>query len=70
VHFGILLVTCVSVFRVVRAYIPELGLSNKPFSLMSKTELSEMTARGVEGLDWSRPPLEGQLADWTIWPGK
>lgn len=56
-------------FRIHRAYIPELGLSNKPASLMSSAEQSEMDARGVDGIDWTASPLEGQLADWTIWPG-
>lgn len=37
---------------------------------MSTAEQSEMEARGVEGIDWASPPLEGQLADWTIWPGR
>lgn len=51
-----------------RAYIPELGLSNRAVELMSKAEAAEQEARGVEALDWSAPPLEGQLADHTIWP--
>jgi hypothetical protein len=52
-----------------RAYIPELGLSNKPAVQMSQDEVVEMEARGVEGLTWETCPLEGQLADYTIWPG-
>jgi len=54
--------------RVQRAYIPELGLSNKSADLMSKQEKLEQETRNVTGLDWSQPPLEGQLADHTIWP--
>lgn len=54
--------------RVQRAYIPELGLSNKSADLMSKQEKLEQETRNVAGLDWSQPPLEGQLADHTIWP--
>lgn len=52
------------------AYIPELGLSNKPSNLMSNSEKSEQSSRGVHGLDWKDPPLEGQLADHTVWPGR
>jgi elongator complex protein 2 len=51
-----------------RAYIPELGLSNRAVELMSKAEAAEQESRGVEVLDWAAPPLEGQLADHTIWP--
>lgn len=54
--------------RVQRAYIPELGLSNKSADLMSQQEQLEQETRNVAGLDWSQPPLEGQLADHTIWP--
>lgn len=52
-----------------KAYIPELGLSNKAAEFMSKEELKEQAARGVVALDYSSAPLEGQLADHTIWPG-
>ena len=54
--------------RIQRAYIPELGLSNKSADLMSKQEKMEQETRNVGGLDWNQPPLEGQLADHTIWP--
>lgn len=53
-----------------RAYIPELGLSNKAAESMSALEKSEMEARNVQTLDWSFAPLEGQLADYTVWPGE
>jgi elongator complex protein 2 len=35
---------------------------------MSKQEKIEQETRNVGGLDWNQPPLEGQLADHTIWP--
>lgn len=55
--------------RVRRAYIPELGLSNRAAETMSSLEKSEQDARNVQSLDWSYAPLEGQLADYTVWPG-
>ena len=58
-------------FRVYKAFIPELGLSNKAAELMSKQEQIELAARGVTDIDWKKqPPLEGQLSDHTIWPGE
>lgn len=54
--------------RIHSAYIPELGLSNKPASQMSADEAKEQASRGVESLNWEDVPLEGQLADHTIWP--
>ena len=56
--------------RVRRAYIPELGLSNRASETMSNLEKSEQDARNVQTLDWSYAPLEGQLADYTVWPGQ
>ena len=61
---------CESTNRVRRAYIPELGLSNRAAETMSSQEKYEQDARNVQGLDWSRAPLEGQLADYTVWPGE
>ena len=55
--------------RVRRAYIPELGLSNRASETMSSVEKSEQDARNVKTLDWLHAPLEGQLADYTVWPG-
>lgn len=52
-----------------QAYIPELGLSNKALDARTEQEAQEQEARGVSHLDWSRPPLESQLADLTLWPG-
>jgi elongator complex protein 2 len=54
--------------RVDRAYIPELGLSNKAADLMSSQEQAELAARNVSTLSWTTPPLEGQLSDHTLWP--
>ena len=54
--------------RVDRAYIPELGLSNKAADLMSSQEQAEQAARNVSNLSWVAPPLEGQLSDHTLWP--
>jgi elongator complex protein 2 len=54
--------------RISKAYIPELGLSNKAAQLMSNEEKKELEIRGVNGVDWTYAPLEGQLADHTIWP--
>ena len=52
-----------------RAYIPELGLSNKSADMMSEDEVNEQASRGVDNSLWvSGPPLEGQLSDHTIWP--
>ena len=47
--------------RVDRAYIPELGLSNKAAELMSAQEQAEKSARNVDDLAWQTSPLEGQL---------
>ena len=47
--------------RVDRAYIPELGLSNKAADLMSSQEQAEYAARNVLNLSWASPPLEGQV---------
>jgi elongator complex protein 2 len=57
-----------SISRVRRAYIPELGLSNRAAEMMSMQEKTEQDARNVQGLDWTHAPLEGQLADYTVWP--
>eukprot|EP01034_Spumella_vulgaris_P028955 gene28953-35916_t len=54
--------------RVVQAYIPELGLSNKAMETMSSQEKREQEARCVSSIDWRFHPLEGQLADHTLWP--
>ena len=54
--------------KIVKAYIPELGLSNKAADLMSKQEQEEQQSRGVVAIDWNSAPLEGQLADHTLWP--
>jgi elongator complex protein 2 len=54
--------------RTYRAFIPELGLSNKAYDLISKQEREELDARNVSTLDWSSIPLESQLSDYTIWP--
>ena len=53
-----------------RAYIPELGLSNRGSGLMNDTEKSEYESRGVGNIAWDSglPPLEGQLADYSVWP--
>jgi elongator complex protein 2 len=51
-----------------QAYLPELGLSNKAVEYMSPQDIKEQAARGVLPLDYSSAPLEGQLADHTIWP--
>lgn len=36
---------------------------------MTGDELKEQDSRGVDAVEWNNPPLEGQLADKTIWPG-
>lgn len=54
--------------RVDHAFIPELGLSNKPSEQMTAAEKSELQARNVSSLTWVTPPLESQLSDHTIWP--
>jgi elongator complex protein 2 len=55
--------------KVHRAFIPELGLSNKPADLMSGEEVTQQASRGVVTSLWlSGAPLEGQLSDYTIWP--
>jgi len=54
--------------RVHRAYIPELGLSNRAAESMTKEEQADHAARNVQGLTWAAPPLEGQIADYTVWP--
>ena len=56
--------------RVTRAYIPELGLSNRASETMSNQEKTDQDARNVQTLNWTYTPLEGQLADYTVWPGK
>ena len=56
--------------RVTRAYIPELGLSNRASETMSNQEKSDQDARNVQTLNWTYTPLEGQLADYTVWPGE
>ena len=56
--------------RVSRAYLPELGLSSKASALMTSQEQIEQQARNVSSLEWKAPPLEGQLSDHTIWPGR
>eukprot|EP01038_Epipyxis_sp_PR26KG_P004240 gene4240-6019_t len=57
-----------AVQAVSRAYIPELGLSNKAIESMSVSEMKEQESRQVVSLDWTKAPLESQLADYTIWP--
>jgi elongator complex protein 2 len=54
--------------KIQRAFIPALGLSNKAADLMNSSELEEQEARHVQDMDWTTPPLEGQLADHTLWP--
>jgi len=55
--------------KIHRAFIPELGLSNKAADMMSEDEIKEQASRGVDSSLWlSGPPLEGQLSDFTIWP--
>ena len=54
--------------RIHRAFSPELGLTNKAMDQMSTAELDEFASRGVQEIDWSLPPLQGQLADYTLWP--
>ena len=56
--------------RVTRAYIPELGLSNRASETMSTQEKTDQDARNVQTLNWTYTPLEGQLADYTVWPGR
>lgn len=51
-----------------RAYIPELGLSNRASDLMNDQEIAEQDSRNVSSLDWITSPLEGQLSDHTVWP--
>eukprot|EP00605_Chrysophyceae_sp_TOSAG23-4_P001879 GSChrysophyteH1.ASY1.ANO1.2074.1 assembled CDS len=59
-----------AVAPVVSAYIPELSLSSRATDLMSKSERDEISSRGTgQSIDWKLgPPLEGQLADLTVWP--
>jgi hypothetical protein len=59
-----------AVSRVTRAYIPELGLSNRASETMSTQEKLDQDLRNVQTLNWTYAPLEGQLADYTVWPGK
>lgn len=59
-----------TVSRVTRAYIPELGLSNRASETMSTQEKLDQDLRNVQTLNWTYAPLEGQLADYTVWPGK
>lgn len=54
--------------RVEKAFIPELGLSNKAIDTMTSEEKKDQEARAVENISWEVPPLEGQLADHTLWP--
>ena len=54
--------------RIYRAFSPELGLTNKAMDQMSTAELDEFASRGVQEIDWTLPPLQGQLADYTLWP--
>lgn len=39
-------------------------------SLHAPTDGGSQDARHVAAVDWSQPPLECQLADYTIWPGE
>lgn len=55
--------------RLYRAYIPELGLTNKATDLMNKAEQEERSMRHVEEGGKQCRLLEGQLADQTVWPG-
>jgi elongator complex protein 2 len=50
------------------AFSPELGLTNKAVEMMSEQERQEMSSRNVDSLTWLGAPLEGQLADFTLWP--
>ena len=59
-----------TVSRVTRAYIPELGLSNRASETMSTQEKLDQDLRNVQTLNWTYAPLEGQLADYTVWPGR
>ena len=54
--------------RVNRAFSPELALTNKATDLMSAEEREEIDGRGVPSLAWQVPPLQGQLADHTVFP--
>jgi elongator complex protein 2 len=54
--------------RVGRAFSPELALTNKAADLMSADERADIESRGVPSLQWTQPPLQGQLADYTLWP--
>ena len=56
--------------RIRNAYIPELGLTNRAANLMNGTEKAEQLSRGTCDVSWisGAPPLEGQLADLTVWP--
>ena len=58
----------VSTSEIPRAFAPALGLSNKAVDLMNSDEKEEMQSRRVELMEWVEPPLEGQLADHTLWP--
>lgn len=60
----------ITVSRVTRAYIPELGLSNRASETMSTQEKLDQDLRNVQTLNWTYAPLEGQLADYTVWPGE
>lgn len=53
---------------VYQAAIPELSLSNKAVSLLNKQELEELALRNVYKLNWSIPPVDSQLSDYTVWP--
>lgn len=35
---------------------------------MNTSEVEEQESRHVELMDWTQPPLEGQLSDHTLWP--
>jgi len=56
--------------RIRNAYIPELGLTNRAANLMNGAEKAEQLSRGTCDVSWISgvPPLEGQLADLTVWP--
>jgi len=56
--------------RIKNAYIPELGLTNRAAHMMSGAEKAEQLSRGTCDMSWASglPPLEGQLADMTVWP--
>lgn len=62
--------------RLYKAYIPELGLSNKGTECMSAAEKEEQSTRHVHDVGKASSEegcwraLEGQLTDNTIWSGK